>query len=282
MNEEIANLGLRIVSADARTATGELDSFSKAGARAQKSTVELDLVARKLKGVLDVLGIDTSVASLLQMSEEYGRLTTQLRLATDSQQAYALALADVKRIAAEGQQDLAATGALYAQMAHATKALGVSQEQVAAITETVSLATKLSGASASNAATAQQELVKAFAAGTLGMESFNAINTTAPGLMKALADGVGVSVNALQKMAAETRITSDVMAGALPITLSQLQQQAEQGEATLLNHYGATNPAEFFAVASEVFFEQSAQMAEQHPALYAELSRYYRVNPLSW
>lgn len=63
---------------------------------------------------------------------------------------------------------------------------------------------------------------------------------------------------------------------------ARLQQQAEQGEATLLNHYGATNPAEFFAVASEVFFEQSAQMAEQHPALYAELSRYYRVNPLSW
>ena len=63
---------------------------------------------------------------------------------------------------------------------------------------------------------------------------------------------------------------------------ARLQQQVEQGEATLLNPYGATNPAEFFAVASEVFFEQGPLMSQQHPALYAELSRFYRVNPLSW
>jgi len=63
---------------------------------------------------------------------------------------------------------------------------------------------------------------------------------------------------------------------------ARLQQQAERGEPALMSYYGATNPAEFFAVASEVFFEQSAQMAAEHPALYAELSRYYRVNPLSW
>jgi len=61
-----------------------------------------------------------------------------------------------------------------------------------------------------------------------------------------------------------------------------LQQQAERGEATLMSHYGATNPAEFFAVASEVFFEQAPLMAQQHPALFAELSRFYRINPLSW
>lgn len=62
----------------------------------------------------------------------------------------------------------------------------------------------------------------------------------------------------------------------------RLQQQAQSGQATLINPYGATNPAEFFAVASEAFFERPADMAEQHPALYRELSGYYRINPLSW
>ncbi|QLQ33887.1 MAG: zinc-dependent peptidase [Candidatus Thiothrix singaporensis] len=61
-----------------------------------------------------------------------------------------------------------------------------------------------------------------------------------------------------------------------------LQQAAFQGEATLLNTYGATNPAEFFAVATEHFFEQPQQLAEQHPALFAELQRYYRINPAEW
>jgi Mlc titration factor MtfA (ptsG expression regulator) len=62
----------------------------------------------------------------------------------------------------------------------------------------------------------------------------------------------------------------------------RLQAAARHGMPTLLSYYGATNPAEFFAVASEVFFEQAERMAVEHPALYLELSRFYRVDPLSW
>lgn len=62
----------------------------------------------------------------------------------------------------------------------------------------------------------------------------------------------------------------------------QLQAMAERGEETLLSHYGATDPAEFFAVSSEVFFEQPLRLASEHPALYELLARYYRVNPLTW
>jgi MtfA peptidase len=61
-----------------------------------------------------------------------------------------------------------------------------------------------------------------------------------------------------------------------------LRRQVASDEPTLMDAYGATAPAEFFAVASEVFFEQAALMAQQHPALYRELSGYYRINPLSW
>ena len=56
----------------------------------------------------------------------------------------------------------------------------------------------------------------------------------------------------------------------------------EREQPSLFSYYGATNPAEFFAVATEVFFEQPEWMAEEHPELYRELSRFYRVNPLSW
>ena len=62
----------------------------------------------------------------------------------------------------------------------------------------------------------------------------------------------------------------------------ELQRAARDGELSLFSHYGATNPAEFFAVVSEVFFEQPLSMAEVHPELFGELSRFYRVNPLSW
>ena len=62
----------------------------------------------------------------------------------------------------------------------------------------------------------------------------------------------------------------------------QLQWQADHGQDSLLDPYGATNPAEFFAVASEVFFERPRDMAFFHAPLYQELSKFYRVDPQHW
>lgn len=61
-----------------------------------------------------------------------------------------------------------------------------------------------------------------------------------------------------------------------------LQQQALTQQPSLFSYYGATNPAEFFAVVSEVFFEQPREMASMHPALYEELRGLYRVDPSTW
>lgn len=57
---------------------------------------------------------------------------------------------------------------------------------------------------------------------------------------------------------------------------------AERGEETLLDPYGAEEPAEFFAVATESFFAQPVEMKSQHPLLYAELAGYYRLDPSDW
>jgi Mlc titration factor MtfA (ptsG expression regulator) len=51
---------------------------------------------------------------------------------------------------------------------------------------------------------------------------------------------------------------------------------------TVMDPYGATNPAEFFAVATETFFEKPYQMAEHHAELYEEFRKYYRVDPRAW
>jgi len=58
-----------------------------------------------------------------------------------------------------------------------------------------------------------------------------------------------------------------------------LVEAAHDGRATLLDHYGATNPPEFFAVATEVFFENPRSMRRQHEALYHLLADYYQQDP---
>jgi Mlc titration factor MtfA (ptsG expression regulator) len=54
---------------------------------------------------------------------------------------------------------------------------------------------------------------------------------------------------------------------------------SEQGRATLLDQYGTTDEAEFFAVATECFFDKPTQMAQRHPQLYDLLREYYRQDP---
>ncbi len=62
----------------------------------------------------------------------------------------------------------------------------------------------------------------------------------------------------------------------------QLCHHVQQDIKTVMDSYGTTNPAEFFAVATETFFEKPHQLLNQHPALYELLQRYYRLDPVQW
>jgi Mlc titration factor MtfA (ptsG expression regulator) len=61
----------------------------------------------------------------------------------------------------------------------------------------------------------------------------------------------------------------------------ELVAQTEKGHKSLLDSYGTTNAAEFFAVATECFFEKSVLMQAQHPRLYAALRAFYHQDPAS-
>jgi Mlc titration factor MtfA (ptsG expression regulator) len=62
----------------------------------------------------------------------------------------------------------------------------------------------------------------------------------------------------------------------------RLRADAWYGQYGVLDHYGASSPAEFFAVATESFFEQPWRLAERHPDLFEEFLSYYRVDPRAW
>lgn len=62
----------------------------------------------------------------------------------------------------------------------------------------------------------------------------------------------------------------------------RLRRLAEIGRYTVLDKYGATNPAEFFAVTVEAFFEKSALLERRHPELYGELKSYFHQDPARW
>ena len=61
-----------------------------------------------------------------------------------------------------------------------------------------------------------------------------------------------------------------------------LQVRLMDPEPGLIEPYAATNPAEFFAVTTELFFERPDALAAERPALYEQLRRCYRLDPAGW
>jgi Mlc titration factor MtfA (ptsG expression regulator) len=60
---------------------------------------------------------------------------------------------------------------------------------------------------------------------------------------------------------------------------ARLQGETERGIPSLISPYAATKPAEFFAVVTELFFEQPVDLQQQHPSLYDEFRQYFRQDP---
>lgn len=218
MARSASNIGASIQTAPV---TRGIDSVKTSAIDASKA---VDL----LKSALAVTGIGIGVKEVIGLADGYTKFTAQLKLATKGADDYAAAMGSVRRISMDAQQGLAETGTLYARIANGTAELGISQRKLSEITETVALGLKVSGATASESASAMLQLSQAFASGVLRGEEFNAVNEAAPRIMKALADGIGVPVGALREMASEGKITSQVMADALPKALAQIRKEAEQ------------------------------------------------------
>ena len=220
--------------ASANKASKDADNFGKTTATASKKTSELssatNVATSSLKGLAAAYVGLNGARALIGAIDSYTKYNAQLKLATRSQDEYNQALRDVSRIANLAQSNLGGVGVLYARINNAVRDLGVSQAEVAKITENVGLALKASGATAQESASAMLQLSQAFGSGVLRGEEFNAVNEAAPALMRALAESIGIPIGQLRSLAHEGEITSDVMIKAFgdEKLLEKFREQAKE------------------------------------------------------
>nr|NIR87440.1 zinc-dependent peptidase [Candidatus Bathyarchaeota archaeon]NIT57858.1 zinc-dependent peptidase [Fodinibius sp.]NIV12723.1 hypothetical protein [Fodinibius sp.]NIY26440.1 hypothetical protein [Fodinibius sp.] len=62
----------------------------------------------------------------------------------------------------------------------------------------------------------------------------------------------------------------------------QFLKTIEENQQTLIDEYGATNPAEFFAVVTELFFEKPKGLKSNYPQLYNQLREFYQQDPAQY
>ncbi|ULR87374.1 tape measure protein [Comamonas sp. B21-038] len=215
-------------------ASREADKYAKdmlrasaSSSAAEKSFRALNTAANAVSAALSIIGVGFGAREIITQIDGYTKFTAQLKLATKGASDYSAAMASVQRISTDAQQGIGELGTLYARIANGTASLNLSQQKLSDITETVALSLKVSGATASEASSAMLQLSQAFASGVLRGEEFNSVNEAAPRLMKALADGLGVPVGALRKMAEAGQLTSAVLAESLPKALGKLREEAE-------------------------------------------------------
>ncbi|MCF4467853.1 tape measure protein [Acinetobacter baumannii] len=197
---------------NARNLGNELDSIEKKGDFASKSMDSLSVATRALAG--HMAGLVTVGAAISKM-DEYTGLQNRLKLVTKNQVELNKATEDTFRIAQKTYATWNSVLQVYQRFSDNAKTLNINMDETARLTETVSKAVAISGASAQAADAALVQFGQALASGTLRGEELNSVMEQTPALAKAIAQGMGITVGQLRSVAAEGKITSQEIVKAL-------------------------------------------------------------------
>ncbi|HHX4906831.1 TPA: tape measure protein [Acinetobacter baumannii] len=197
---------------NARNLGNELDSIERKGDFATKSMDALSVATRQLAGYM--AGLVTVSAAISKM-DTYTGLQNRLKLVTSSQVELNKATEDTFRIAQKTYSAWDSVLQVYQRFSDNAKTLNLTMDDTAQLTETVSKAVAISGASAEAADAALVQFGQALASGTLRGEELNSVMEQTPALAKAIAKGMGITVGELRSVAAEGKITSQEIVKAL-------------------------------------------------------------------
>ncbi|HCA5015318.1 phage tail tape measure protein [Acinetobacter baumannii] len=197
---------------NARNLGNELDSIERKGEFASKSMDSLSVATRALAGHMAGL---LTVGSAISKMDTYTGLQNRLKLVTNNQVELNKATEDTFRIAQRTYSAWDSVLQVYQRFSDNAKTLNLTMDDTARLTETVSKAVAISGASAEAADAALVQFGQALASGTLRGEELNSVMEQTPALAKAIAKGMGITVGELRSVAAEGKITSQEIVKAL-------------------------------------------------------------------
>ncbi|EPG9218259.1 tape measure protein [Acinetobacter baumannii] len=197
---------------NARNLGNELDSIERKGEFASKSMDNLSVATRALAGYMAGL---VTVSSAISKMDTYTGLQNRLKLVTNNQVELNKATEDTFRIAQKTYSAWDSVLQVYQRFSDNAKTLNLTMDDTARLTETVSKAVAISGASAEAADAALVQFGQALASGTLRGEELNSVMEQTPALAKAIAKGMGITVGELRSVAAEGKITSQEIVKAL-------------------------------------------------------------------
>lgn len=205
--------------------------------RTERSLSSIEGTMSSLTGVAKALIAALSVQQVGAYAQAWQDLSNKLANAVRDSVPPFETLAEVTErvfdISQKTRSGLDATATLYARLERSTRSYGVSVEDIARLTTIINQGFVVSGASAEEASNAIIQLAQGLASGALRGDEFNSVNEQGNRLMIALADSMNVSIGALRNMAAEGKLTTDVIVNGLLSQGDKIGQEFAKTTATI-------------------------------------------------
>lgn len=220
---ETHSIHIKVDSSDANTAARNLNNMERATNGAEAA---LSKLVKAAAGLVAFETLRRASAYVIEQADAYSNMSSKLRLATSSADEYAAAQEQLFKVAQDNKTALTDTIDLYSRLSIGLKEMGQSQSQIITMTDNVSKALRISGASTAEASSVITQFGQAMGSGVLRGEEFNAVMENGPRLARALADGLGVPIGALRKMAEQGQLTSDIVVKAIQSQTDALNREA--------------------------------------------------------
>jgi len=214
MAEVVGQIAYEVTLETARLVDGQ----RKVNAEVNKAASQFDTLKSKLTAVASAVSVYAAAMASInsaKLADEIRMLAIRVQLAAGSMQEGAQAMREIEQISRRTQTSVQANAEVFTRLNAAMKAMGGRQSDTLQLVESLSMAIKVSGASAVEAKAAMLQFGQALGSGKLGGDELRSLMETAPYLMRQLADGIGVPVGALKKLGEEGKLTADVVATAM-------------------------------------------------------------------
>jgi len=234
MADTLASLVIKVSSTDVELTRKRLrdlgitaqDTSARVTRSADSMSRSSDNLSASLKGAAAAFLSIQSARGLTQIADQMTNLESRIKLTLKATESYAQIQGELLKVANQNRVALQDIGTLYARIAPSVQKLGGTQREAIGITNALSKALLISGASTAEASSAIIQFSQAMASGVLRGEEFNAISEAAPVLLDKLSKQLGVTRGELRAMAADGQLTAGVVGNAMLNSVEELTIQA--------------------------------------------------------
>jgi len=233
------------------------DRLDKMNSQFEKTGKTVDNTSKSFASLTKIAGALTaalSVSAVAQYADAWTSLNNKLANSVRAGESLVGVTERVFNITQATRSSLDATASLYARLERATREYGTSAGDLAKLTTIINQGFVVSGATAQEAENAIIQLSQGLASGALRGEEFNSVNEQGNRLIVALADSLGVTTGEMRSLAAQGKLTTDVVVNGLLSQGNKIGSEFAQTTTTISQalQVAGNNITKFFGESSSV------------------------------